>query len=39
LIGYGRIGQVHLGNLRSNPRAILVAVVEPVEASKKKLLS
>jgi myo-inositol 2-dehydrogenase/D-chiro-inositol 1-dehydrogenase len=32
LIGAGRIGQVHLGNLRSNPRVTLVAVVESVEA-------
>jgi len=36
LIGYGRIGQVHLGNIRSNPRIALVAVVEPIEANRQR---
>lgn len=34
LIGAGRIGQVHLVNLVSNPRVNLVAVIEPDERGK-----
>ncbi len=37
MIGAGRIGKVHAGNVALHPRAKLVAVVDPVEASAKAL--
>jgi myo-inositol 2-dehydrogenase/D-chiro-inositol 1-dehydrogenase len=36
LIGAGRIGLVHLGNIRANPRINLTGIIEPVEAARNK---
>ena len=37
VIGAGRIGKIHAGNVARHPRARLVAVVDPVEAGAKAL--
>ena len=37
VIGAGRIGKIHAGNVARHPRARLVAVVDPVEAAAKAL--
>ena len=37
VIGAGRIGKIHAGNVASHPRARLVAVVDPVEAGARAL--
>jgi myo-inositol 2-dehydrogenase/D-chiro-inositol 1-dehydrogenase len=37
VIGAGRIGKIHAGNVASHPRARLVAVVDPLEAGARAL--
>jgi myo-inositol 2-dehydrogenase/D-chiro-inositol 1-dehydrogenase len=37
VLGAGRIGQIHAANVAANPRAKLVAVVDPVEAAADSL--
>ena len=37
VIGAGRIGKIHAGNVSRNPRARLIAVVDPMEAAAKAL--
>ena len=37
VIGAGRIGKIHSGNVARHPRAQLVAVVDPIEAAAKAL--
>jgi myo-inositol 2-dehydrogenase/D-chiro-inositol 1-dehydrogenase len=37
VIGAGRIGKIHSGNVARHPRAQLVAVVDPIEAAAKTL--
>jgi myo-inositol 2-dehydrogenase/D-chiro-inositol 1-dehydrogenase len=37
VIGAGRIGKIHAGNVASHPRAHLVAVVDPVETGARAL--
>jgi myo-inositol 2-dehydrogenase/D-chiro-inositol 1-dehydrogenase len=37
VIGAGRIGKIHAGNVAGHPRARLVAVVDPVEAGARAL--
>lgn len=36
LVGVGRIGLLHLGNILANYRAKVVAIVEPVESNRNK---
>jgi myo-inositol 2-dehydrogenase/D-chiro-inositol 1-dehydrogenase len=37
VLGAGRIGQIHAANVAANPRATLVAVADPIDASARKL--
>ncbi|MEX8495956.1 inositol 2-dehydrogenase [Sphaerotilus sp.] len=37
VLGAGRIGQIHAANVAANPLAKLVAVVDPIDASARKL--
>ena len=37
VIGAGRIGKIHSGNVARHPRAQLVAVIDPIEAAAKTL--
>ncbi|PXW99457.1 myo-inositol 2-dehydrogenase [Sphaerotilus hippei] len=37
VLGAGRIGQIHAANVAANPLAQLVAVVDPIDASARKL--
>jgi myo-inositol 2-dehydrogenase/D-chiro-inositol 1-dehydrogenase len=37
VLGAGRIGQIHAANVAANPRAKLIAVADPIDASGRKL--
>ena len=39
VLGAGRIGQIHAANVAANPRATLVAVVDPIAAAADALAS